>query len=330
MKTTISLAYSTLLLLGMLPASNPAFTQSSVSIEMMKERYRLYIKGDSVPIDSADEVANYIYHPQKEISNPRIDNSRARNIDLLNLRTKEYPEKKHFWSKVIEYKRYNGEKAARKKGHFWVWEYKYFYLDSISGIARNEIPQSIKDNYRKKNSLAYHAPVLSGTFHAFTDPLNMFGYVVTDLVAELPLDKGEFEHSKIFSSAFCHRSLLREKVKTFGLNSITALQHDMKHFGADVTERYKKEAKDTLPTEKKFDMLILQNKDLTSDIEVLSNGTDEDAELETLRNIIRTLPPKYFTKLWTLDNLPLPGFYVEAHLKNGEWTFSMDRFVKPY
>jgi hypothetical protein len=63
---------------------------------------------------------------------------------------------------------------------------------------------------------------------------------------------------------------------------------------------------------------------------LLSDEKDAVAELETLRHIIRSLPANYFPRFWTLDNQALPGFYVEATLKNGEWTFRTNRFVKPY
>ena len=98
---------SVLLTVGTFFLTQGIAAQGNVSVEMMKERYRLYMKGETVPIDSADEVVNCIYHPKKEFSNPRIDKSRTRNIDLLNLRTKEYPGRRHFWSIVIEEKRIN-------------------------------------------------------------------------------------------------------------------------------------------------------------------------------------------------------------------------------
>ncbi|MEE1145708.1 MAG: hypothetical protein UHS32_02905, partial [Bacteroidaceae bacterium] len=96
---------SVLLTVGTFFLTQGIAAQGNVSVEMMKERYRLYMKGDTVPIDSADEVVNCIYHPKTGYSNPRTDKSRTRNIDLLNLRTKEYPDRRHFWSIVIEQKR---------------------------------------------------------------------------------------------------------------------------------------------------------------------------------------------------------------------------------
>ena len=47
-----------LLIVGTLCLTQDVIAQNNVSIEMMKERYRLYMKGDTVPIDSADEVVN--------------------------------------------------------------------------------------------------------------------------------------------------------------------------------------------------------------------------------------------------------------------------------
>ncbi|MBR4406242.1 MAG: DUF5030 domain-containing protein [Bacteroidaceae bacterium] len=324
-----------LLIVGTLFLTQDVFAQINVSVEMMKERYRQYMKGETVPIDSADEVVNCIYHPKKEFSNPRIDKSRTRNIDLLNLRTEEYPERRHFWSMVIEQKRigrkHDGIKVPRwKRRKTWVQRHKYFYLDSIAGMARNELPQSIKDNYRKKNRHAYHAPALSGTFYAISDPLDMFGYVTALYFVDLPLDKGKFMHGRLLSRCFSHRSLLAENTMTFCETSTACLQALMRTFSHEITERYKAEAKEIFPREKKFDLLIYQNQNLTSDVELLSDEKDAVAELETLRHIIRSLPANYFPRFWTLDNQALPGFYVEATLKNGEWTFSTNRFVKPY
>lgn len=324
-----------LLIVGTLCLTQDVIAQNNVSIEMMKERYRQYMKGDTVPIDSADEVVNCIYHPKKEFSNPRIDKSRTRNIHLLNLRTKEYPDRRHFWSIVIEQKRigrkYNGVKVPKsKRRRTWTQHHKYFYLDSIAGMTRDEIPQSIKDNYHKKDRLAYHAPALSGTFYGISDPLNMFGYITALYFVDLPLDKGKFMHGRLLSRCFSHRSLLAENTMTFCETSTACLQALMRTFSHEITERYKAEAKEILPTEKKFDLLIYQNQDLTSDVELLADEKDAVAELESLRHIIRSLPANYFPRFWTLDNQALPGFYVEATLKNGEWTFSTNRFVKPY
>ena len=336
MKISIVYVCMALFHFGMLfSISETVSAQSNVSVEMMKERYSLYMKGGSVPIGSADEVVRCIYHPQKGFTNPRTDKSRTRNIDLLNLRTEEYPERRHFWSMVIEQKRigrkHDGIKVPRwKRRKTWVQRHKYFYLDSIAGMARNELPQSIKDNYRKKNRHAYHAPALSGTFYAISDPLDMFGYVTALYFADLPLDKGRFTHSRLLSRCLSHRSLLKENTLTISETSILCLQALMRTFGREITERYKSEAKEIHPTEKKFDLLIHQNRDLTSDVELLSDEKDGGAEVETLRHIIRTLPANYFPRFWTLDNQTLPGFYVEATLKNGEWTFSIDRFIKPY
>ena len=326
---------SVLLTVGTFFLTQGIAAQGNVSVEMMKERYRLYMKGDTVPIDSADEVVNCIYHPKRGYSNPRIDKSRTSYIHLLNLRTKEYPGRRHFWSMVIEQKRigrkHDGIKVPRwKRRKTWVQRHKYFYLDSIAGMARNELPQSIKDNYRKKNRHAYHAPALSGTFYAISDPLDMFGYVTALYFADLPLDKGRFTHSRLLSRCLSHRSLLAENTMTFCETSTACLQALMRTFSHEITERYKAEAKEIFPREKKFDLLIYQNQNLTSDVELLSDEKDAVAELETLRHIIRSLPANYFPRFWTLDNQALPGFYVEATLKNGEWTFSTNRFVKPY
>lgn len=326
---------SVLLTVGTFFLTQGIAAQGNVSVEMMKERYRLYMKGDTVPIDSADEVVNCIYHPKRGYSNPRTDKSRTRNIDLLNLRTKEYPGRRHFWSIVIEEKRtgrkYNRVKMPKsKRRRTWAQHHNYIYLDSIAGMARDEIPQSMKDNYRKKNRIAYHAPALGGTFYAISDPLDMFGYVTALYFVDLPLDKGKFMHGRLLSRCFSHRSLLAENTMTICETSTAYLQALMRTFSREITERYKAEAKDILPGEKKFDLLIYQSQGLRSDVELLSGEKDAGAELESLRHIIRSLPANYFPRFWTLDNQTLPGFYVEARLKNGEWTFSTDRFIKSY
>jgi|GEM_PF-5391897 len=322
-------------IVGTLCLTQDVIAQNNVSIELMKERYRQYMKGETVPVDSADEVVNCIYNPKEGYSNPRTDKSRTRNIHLLNLRTKEYPDRRHFWSIVIEEKRigrkYNGVKMSKsKRRRTWTQHHKYFYLDSIAGIARDEMPQNIKNSYRKKNRIAYHVPALGGTFYAISDPLDMFGYVTALYFVDFPLDKGKFMHGRLLSRCFSHRSLLAENTMTFCETSTACLQVLMRTFSREITERYKAEAKDILPGEKKFDLLIYQSQGLTSDVELLSGEKDASAELESLRHIIRSLPANYFPRFWTLDNQTLPGFYVEARLKNGEWTFSTDRFIKSY
>ena len=315
--------------------------QKRITIDDMCKRYAEFKAG--VAIDSTlDSVSDEIvrsYHnyfeklEEKEVSfnlerhddNPRKKSPKNYNYELTSfLRTEFFPDKRHFWSVVNYFPKEPGIFIDPKKAK------KYFALDSIAGMCRDEWPEELKKKYCQKKGTFHYARGITDTLYMIGAPVNMLGYKVSPDFRYLIVKKGRvknYYHS--FDKCRNQRGLLWDE-GPMQLDGGRRAHIVNRSVGFRDYINPLLDIVDPTAPPATYEILLIMNDDGSADIELLDCDREVGPEFQTLRRAIAKLPKQFFIRLWTIDEYPLPGAYMTGLYKEGKWRFNSFKYLLKY
>lgn len=316
----------------LLPISLCCFSKNSISIDEMKQHYCAFCKNEITSYtEDADEIVMSEYGFGSGYRNPRNASKGIYHYyKAKGLRTEQYPDKKHYWSLVRYYKKpYNntgkGKRHKSKRLNDFV---KYLTLDSIQNITKTSWSADFKNSYSyKKKGMFYARSYSADIFMQSSEDVNILGFNVTPYFREFTVKNGIV---KGFTSAFekCYNQegqLWQKSSITLDGTLMNHIHVAMSMFASDINKMGN--VQEHISGKRTYDLLIVMNSDGTANVDCLSDFSDKDTLLNHLSAEIKKLPNHYFTPLWTIDRIALPGLYVEGIYENDQWRFSMDKFI---
>ena len=314
------------------------YPQKSITLYDMRARYKEFAQG--IPIDStigrdADEVilSSYRWYQKgrRKYYNPRKESPAEYSYDLVsNLRTPQYPNRKHFWS-MIDYQiwKHNGFK------HVPNWRMKpnkdfikFLSLDSIEGISRKDWPRKFRRKYSHKRLGIRYSKCVSDTIFLLKSPFNMLGFTVSSSFRDVVIQKGKIKD-------YLSKSYKRYEEQLGRLKDLAPMMIDggkkwqitSEILGLNKEVNNRTEALSSNQEMSVYDLLVILCPDGTADVEVLSCRGNIGLEFDNLKKIIREFPKHFFFAYWTIDNKPLPGIYLRGKFEDGLWHFSISPFI---
>ena len=320
----------------LLLAASTAFSQKNITVCDMKHNYYLRQKAEDETTkqntDELDELDELVFSSYNYREYGELDNFRTHRRFICyvtkGLRTKQYPDRKHFWSMMIYYKRpYNQENRRKRRQKPFCSSIRYLVLDSIEGVNRSEWHPETKKNYCVPIEKTHYAKGISQTvFMQEMDLIDMMGFQCSPFYSLFEIKKGKIKNfCKSKRVYLMQTSELWSEDTTLDGNLKLHLQIAMRNFSKRINNLASIPHSNGL--EGDYDLLIVLNQDGTADVEKLSQTEKQDLLFDDLRNKIKSLPPNYFFHLWTIDGVPLPGLYIKATYDKKKWTFSMSDFI---
>lgn len=208
---------------------------------------------------------------------------------------------------------------------------RYLKLDSIAGMSYDSWPDKIKEGYRydDKEEGEVYAKDVTGTFYTF-EPLYYMGWWVSNFYSKLMVEKGKvkIEHQITRGKA---RDIAFDKGYSRWLGNIGIRNYEPE-FSVVLTD-YVNQVEKPIRIEQKnpriYDFLMTET-DRGYDLEVLACSSEAGQEWKELRQKIRELPKGFFTPLYTLGGVKLPGLYLEGRYERAEdgrnWKFSIRKY----
>lgn len=303
-----------ILITSCLPLMASARIGNTLPLDSMLSRYWEYRRSGKIPAGMADEnlvVRGQASRSQGILYCPYRSRYGIKDFCTTTLRTKEFPDKKHFWTVYSVIEKENGRTTPTEL---------YLALDSVESVDTWTAPFTRK--YSRSDG-AMHYANLSGTMSLLVSPFNMLGFTVSTT-----LDTYKLKHGRILEWESEGNGLIINCPNTTLDASLTMrIQHAMRKLSEDVNQSVN--AGQARSTRQTYDLMILTEPDGRQSTELLSVLSGDDSTYNELKHIIQDLLPRhYFSRLWLTNGTVLPGFYIEAKLENGRWSFSMDKFVK--
>lgn len=236
--------------------------------------------------------------------------------------------RKCFWSTRQTHrllKEENGRKYYTPKGCP-----EYFRLDSIEGLRREEWPEGISEkcSFRDEALDEVYAKGLSGTFYS-CEPQYCMGWWVSNFFSVLEVDGGRVKTSHCIRNGKA-RDVAFDKGFSPAMGRV-GIGNYLPEFtialGSYVNgvDGVRKDSRNP----KVYDFLVSENGE-GYDIEVLNCSSETGPEFEALREKVRQLPADYFTPLYTLGGVRLPGFYLEGSYEPADdgrnWRFGCRKY----
>lgn len=332
-----------------------ASAQKNITLDDMRQRYAEFANLQAIdPTISKenDEVvkSSYLCYKEegKKYQNPRLESPQDYGFMLAdNLRTPEYPERRHFWS-LVEYEKTDHrtfsttdtrkmKPAERRK---WKNRHKgavqYLALDSIEGVSTSSWSKDFKKKYDHRKQKFHYAKAVSDTLFLLNEVRNMMGYTVAPHFQDVIIKKGCVRYN---SPQRCEDQM-GDLMFLGGMPTLdgrerskySSISRRLSALADDVNSRLT--VVDRTIGKKSYDLLIKMLPDGKVDAEILSCTGEPGSEFERLRECLCELHSHartdagYFVRYWTANAQPLPGFYLQANLReDGTWWFSMEKFL---
>lgn len=343
--TTHALILRRLALLAIMIAaflSTSLTAQDTISVDEMVRRYRMYQAGkltkDSI---TTDEVVCAVYSQRhKEKSNGRWTRFGGPYLySLVNdLRTPEFPDKRHFWSFVgIRYypllgkrirfrKRYNRAVDHGRRPRKRVRRYTYaprpefLSLDSIEGMKREEWEPKVSKSYITKFKHMDYAQGVTKELNLISEPFHLLGIPVSLYHSQI-----EVRNGIIINYAKASQKYLGDNGELH--NMIVGSIHTTKKggLGREMTALDKMvNAKIKASSSKKFVILIKHLPDRKAAVEPLDAEVRSDPDFQQLAKALESMGDDFYPRLWTVSHAILPGLIIEAECSADKgWFFTL-------
>lgn len=208
---------------------------------------------------------------------------------------------------------------------------RYLRLDSIAGMSYDSWPDEIKEGYRydDKDEGEVYAKAVTGTFYSF-EPLYYMGWWVSNFYTKLLVEKGKVKIENQITSGKA-RDIAFDKgySRLLGNVGIRNYEPEFSVVLTDYVNQVEKESRIEQKNPRIYDFLVVET-DGGYDLEVLACSSEAGQEWKELRQKIRELPKGFFTPLYTLGGVKLPGLYLEGRYERAEdgrnWKFSIQKY----
>lgn len=223
--------------------------------------------------------------------------------------------------------------VKRTPGEGWYssQEKRYLRLDSIAGMSYDSWPDDIKKRYRydDKEEGEVYAKAVTGTFYFF-EPLYYMEWWCSPSYGKMIVEKGKMRIDPHVSISKAQEIAFDKGYSGFmGLAGIRNYEPEFSVVLTDYVNQVEKESRIEQKNPRIYDFLMTETVG-GYDLEVLACSSEAGSEWKELRQKIRELPKGFFTPLYTLGGVKLPGFYLEGRYERSDdgrdWKFSTRKY----
>ena len=316
--------------------------QDTISADELVRRYRMYQAGkltkDSI---TTDEVVCAEYSQRyKKKSNGRWTRFGGPYLHSLvnDLRTPEFPDKRHFWSFVgIRYypllgkrirfrRRYNRAVDHGRRPRKRVRRYTYaprpefLSLDSIDGMKREEWEPKVSKSYITKFKHMDYAQGVTKELNLIDEPFFLLGIPVSLYHSQIEVKNGIIiDYGKATQKCIGDNGELHSmSVGTLSRTKKGGMSREMAALDKIVNAKIK------ASNSKKFVIFIKHLPDRKAVVEPLDAGVRSDPDFQQLAKALESVGDDFYPRLWTVNHAILPGLIIEAECSTDKgWVFTL-------
>lgn len=206
----------------------------------------------------------------------------------------------------------------------------FLRLDSIEGLRYRNWSRKIQKKYRyyDKKLREEYAQGVTGTFYGF-EPQYYMGWWVSNFYFIYEVNEGRVKMTSYVESGKARQVAFDKGYSRYlDFAGIRNYQPEFSLVLSEYVNQMEKVSKKSMHP-KIYDFLVYET-DMGYDVEVLKCSAEPGLEFEALRTKIKDLPTDFFTPIYTLGGVKLPGFFLEGSYELSEdgwnWDFSCRKY----
>lgn len=330
-----------LAIFAMIPFTTNA---QKITLDDMRDRYKAFSSNEIQPEPTEyDEIVvsyYYGYEPEeKRYNNPRTSkgNQKYDVYRTHNLRTKEYRNRKHYWSFLYYQEEPYDPREHLHDGNFKSWGdfIKYLVLDSIEGIDSSTWKKELEKKRRFLHPIdtlgtLQYAKKINQTIFCLCGTVNLMGYICRPTYLEFNVRHGIIkDFNRAYKKGFDRAGDAYEEAA--GMLIDGSGQRRRTNLYVVISRKINSIiTADSIPrADNDYDILIKFKSNKKVDAELLSSDKLPGKDFVELRDAIRKLPKNFLNPLWTTEGKRLPGIYMKARLHDGKWFLGAESFIIP-